>query len=1318
MDHMTSPSPPPSSKEDITPSSFDDTIAHDSDYKLLKQYIQERLTEASPPPITKVLSSSARILSKFPTNEDAVVMVIGTILPQILPLLPPDEPPSQVMEVQMNALEALSQLDISTTPSLVGSAMTFFSRYWLKYPTTLPATCNIKQLSFLFNAAMQLECREDAIKHGDTFVLDLMSLLSESQLEALEREGVYKSVRGLLRHYELMDEVTLRHIIAGMGLFANVKPCTQQFLEENLHFDLLFAAQKFPTAAMLQKAIWQVLTLFCLRDKGFALAISETEVLSTSVNILKQDKSNLQSLLGFFSACCQVAENVFYAKCLNEGNLVQFLLEIIKSDSSAAGEKNNAVDFLALLCSKAPKSCLPRLLELKLVSEMEEVARIQPEVGVIPTYLAIEGLIMLLSQEQTAKSPDAQAMIDEFYSTDHHLFLQHALASPLVSSNQSLLEMIYLTLQRLLKLITPEALKRAANKEFFEVLCISFVRDTASFPLLTNRVAFATHFLVFQIRVKESIELLKEVNFHQPVIELFSTTHSHDVVCTSLGLLACFVSKYYEFLKDLTPFFEARVPTILMEKATSYGHLQRSSFGDEMSRILLNLTAEKELSLKLFKDGFLDLLLANLKDSYTPVVKRCIIHAVGNIAIGGQNVKEVLYKHDFHMKLLGMLSREAEKGDASQLSACCRVLHILASGDAVKRQFVENDCIKVLLKIITSRKDSPEICWRPLGLLSTLGFMALISRHFILTQDVVEKIVKILKEDKHGKVLGYTMLVFLAYLQIDSGSLDLRQMAIEDRVRVVSKNADYQKQSTELERWGNHVIEQQDLYTVATPASLTAPPCLPEDCKVSDWPFQFHCPEKKLLPLTDPYFDPQTPKAINPSPSAKEQLRQLGLNPDSPLFRVGRVYGCTYGWCSNCDREGSSYELVMRVQSMTPFQYQHLVDNGWYRRGGVKMFRMMHNHSASCCDWETRVSVSQFKVGSHKSYKKVLRRMPTDRLTIETLPNHFSREAFDLYNSYHILRHDKPQKSEFSYCEHVVNSPVVNQTIDGVEYGTFHQLYRLDGKLVAVGIIDVIPKGMVSIYMWYDVTKEVAKHSYGVYSALKEIEMVQERNSRDPSVQYYYLQGWNPHNNKLSYKANYQPEEFYCPGVSTGWVGSIEEVNKAIEELATKKTPAEQEAMDTSDDKDSKTPTNTEETDSAPSSKPGASKETKGTDKDTKGPCIPCESIDTDRPKHLERTGSSSADISKIIVCVNYTQYMHLGELFEKFQIEASQRELMEKRYEELYLALCPELTEQLVIDLKATFKHGAVQVSDNVGVSVDPPTAEEQQVATGALVF
>lgn len=1125
--------------------------------------------------VYRILASSARVLSKFPTNIDAVVMVTGAVLPLCVPILPVD-PPSILVEVQMNALEAFSQLNLQANPLLIEPAVNLIALLWSRYPSNLPAACNIKQLAQVLNASLELDVNgemriEEAIKYGQMFVTNLMLALSDSQLVALDAEGVFKSLRSLLHRYDDMSEDALRQIVVGVGMFTEIKPLSQTFLDEDLHSSLLFAAQKYPTHSALQQLIWRLFLLLCARDQSFARTLDEMGIISAVVVIMKTEGSHLAPLLQFLTACCQIDESRFIPECLYLDDLMEYLLGVIntnpESPTLAVKDIKSSGDFIAVLCSKCPISCLPRLLDLDLVSQLEICAGHWPVACILPTCISIEGLIKCLATGQSNATSSLQiesveSMIKGFYSHDHHLFLMQALANSIVYSNPALLDLIYLTLQKLLKMVTPEALDKLCSRDFLELYAVSFVRDTMVFPDHASRIIFVSHYFVFQMKQKEAIERLREFNFHTPVVDLVRETSSLDVMGSAMGLLSCLIGKYFEFLKDLKPFLEANVPGILLDKANKYGRTPRSHFGDDFSRILLNLTAEKEQSLQLYNEGFLDQLLEMAEVDYVPVVKRCIFHAIGNIALGGQSIKEMLYTKKFHTSLLGTLRKEAERGDPSLLSACCRVLHILAAGDAAKRLFVENDCVEILLKIMKTRRETPEVCWRPLGLLSSLGFMAVVNRRYILTKDVMKAVVKILNEEKHGKILSYTMLVFLAYLQMDGGTVSLREMGIEDRIREVATNSDYQKQATDLERWGCHVLEKQNLYTFTIPqdCSMTVPVCRPEDARVCDWP-PTHEPvesgdilssplvNRKLLPLDQTYLHPQTPVAIELTTAAKDQLIHLGLNPDEPLFRLGRVYGSTYGWCSNCDKEGTAYEMVIRPLSMTPTQYQHLIDNGWYRRGGVKMFRMIHNHSLQCCDWETRVHVNQFDYKSHKSYKKVLRKMPTDRLTVETKPKHFSKEAFDLYNSYHIHRHEKPQKSEFSYCEHVVDSPLANVTIDGVKYGTFHQLYRLDGKLVAVGIIDVVPKGMVSIYMWYDVSKEIAKYSFGVYSALKEIEFVQEMSKSNPTMQYYYLQGWNKENPKLSYKARYEPEDFYCPGVVQDWVRSEEEVERAIEKV-------------------------------------------------------------------------------------------------------------------------------------------------------------------------
>lgn len=56
---------------------------------------------------------------------------------------------------------------------------------------------------------------------------------------------------------------------------------------------------------------------------------------------------------------------------------------------------------------------------------------------------------------------------------------------------------------------------------------------------------------------------------------------------------------------------------------------------------------------------------------------------------------------------------------------------------------------------------------------------------------------------------------------------------------------------------------------------------------------------------------------------------------------------------------------------------------------------------------------------------------------------------------------------------------------DGPEvgYGSFHQQYWLDGNIVAVGVIDILPTCVSSVYLYYH--PDFAALSLGSYSALR-----------------------------------------------------------------------------------------------------------------------------------------------------------------------------------------------------------------------------------------
>ena len=172
----------------------------------------------------------------------------------------------------------------------------------------------------------------------------------------------------------------------------------------------------------------------------------------------------------------------------------------------------------------------------------------------------------------------------------------------------------------------------------------------------------------------------------------------------------------------------------------------------------------------------------------------------------------------------------------------------------------------------------------------------------------------------------------------------------------------------------------------------------------------------------------------------------------------------------------SAEEVCLYSESLSLCQYQQLVNRGWYRRGGDRMYRWGQKLAMECVNWETRVRVSEFSVKQRKSFSRILKKIPKD-LTVHTLPARFvclfvllripisglvarfTEEGYNLYNEYHLHKHSKSRVSKESYVTHVVETCVPAVSIDGVDYGTFHQEYRVAGELVGIGVIDVIPEG-------------------------------------------------------------------------------------------------------------------------------------------------------------------------------------------------------------------------------------------------------------------
>jgi len=268
------------------------------------------------------------------------------------------------------------------------------------------------------------------------------------------------------------------------------------------------------------------------------------------------------------------------------------------------------------------------------------------------------------------------------------------------------------------------------------------------------------------------------------------------------------------------------------------------------------------------------------------------------------------------------------------------------------------------------------------------------------------------------------------------------------------------------------------------------------------------------------------------------------------------------GYCNSSVNTKVTYGVLS--DSMMVDDYERLMLIGWRRSGDYFYKPIMH---ITCCPQYTiRLNVANFV--ESKKQRQVIRKFKqsyattTSAFTIETALPKCTPEIFELYKKYQVIVHkDSPEEiTEASFSRFLVISPLRDNStgkrslgpeelllspesapvlpsdslsssssaalsttqVFPYKYGTYHQLYRINGKLIAVGVIDILPSGLSSVYLFYDPDE---RHLVlGKVTALKEIEFCKFYN-----LEYYYM-GYYIHScEKMRYKSEYAPSELMCP---------------------------------------------------------------------------------------------------------------------------------------------------------------------------------------------
>ncbi|GJE84438.1 arginyl-tRNA--protein transferase 1 [Phanerochaete sordida] len=291
--------------------------------------------------------------------------------------------------------------------------------------------------------------------------------------------------------------------------------------------------------------------------------------------------------------------------------------------------------------------------------------------------------------------------------------------------------------------------------------------------------------------------------------------------------------------------------------------------------------------------------------------------------------------------------------------------------------------------------------------------------------------------------------------------------------------------------------------------------------------------------------------------------------------------------CGYCGPPGKRSELKTSLHATeliamdcSCMAYQMMIDRGW-RRSGVYCYKP--DLMRSCCPQYTiKLDATRFKPS--KSQRKLVNRFnrwvlhgdthgdekgskrKTDtakegefslvdaihhvesrlltgqdhahKFEVTLEPSSYTDEKFALYRRYQKDIHkEEEDKKASSFKRFLVENPLQYEAIPyeteppghlPTQYGAYHQCYRLDGELIAVGVIDILPGCVSSVYFMYD--KKWEKFSLGKLSALRETSLVREMHDAGaPGMQHLYM-GFYIHScPKMRYKGEYAPSYLLDP---------------------------------------------------------------------------------------------------------------------------------------------------------------------------------------------
>jgi len=217
--------------------------------------------------------------------------------------------------------------------------------------------------------------------------------------------------------------------------------------------------------------------------------------------------------------------------------------------------------------------------------------------------------------------------------------------------------------------------------------------------------------------------------------------------------------------------------------------------------------------------------------------------------------------------------------------------------------------------------------------------------------------------------------------------------------------------------------------------------------------------------------------------------------------------------CSYLPGEEARSLFLDPEAEVTPEVYQQLIDRG-FRRSGCYLYQPACPSCASCIS--LRIPVDSFRPS--RSQRRNWRQN-VERYQVTPTSPRYEEAHFELYRRYLLQRHPDGAMSNTSPGQYTQFL-----TCDWADT-TFIE-FRLGGRLAAVAVSDILPRGSSSIYTFFD--PELAADGLGVFALLWQIDY-----TRRLGKPWVYPGFWIESCDKMNYKTRFCPYEAWN---GQGWI--------------------------------------------------------------------------------------------------------------------------------------------------------------------------------------